>query len=121
MSDTAEANDAEFMAAIRKLPRPVTCFANGAACPWCGDLHATVTFGINECAECSRKFCFGYPDWHEGKDPVSWVNFPWKEWDALGQRADLIENWTPNKRLQQIYFQQAEDKIGVWADTAKPN
>lgn len=110
----------EFARALRKLPRQVACFSNGVVCPWCGWLHETITFGNNECGGCSRQFAFGYPDWHEGKDPVSWVNFPWKEWDAF-KRADLMERWSPNKRLQEIYFQQAEEKVGRWADTTKPN
>ena len=114
------AEEQEFTKAMAKLPRPIVCFANGVVCPWCAELHKTVTFGRNECAECHRTFFFGYPDWLEGKEPVSYVNFPWREWDAF-KRADLMENWAPNKRLKEIYFQQTEEQIGMFANTNQPN
>lgn len=116
-----DAASVEFSKALRKLPPPVTCFSNGAVCPWCGSLHRTVTFGHNECDECSRPFGFGYPDWHEGKDPISWVQFPFKEFEAVGHRADALDDWKPNERLQQIYFQKAEESLGTYADETTPN
>jgi hypothetical protein len=117
----SEEEDAEFIRAMRKLPRPVACCADGAVCPWCGALHRAVTFGQNQCDECDHGYSFGYPEWHEGKEPISYVPFPWREWEALGQRADLIENWSPNKQLQQLYFKQSEEQIGILADLSKPN
>lgn len=119
MSDQ-DAVSQEFTKAMAKIPRPIVCFADGAVCPWCGCLHKTVTFGRNECDGCQRSYCFGYPDWLEGKEPVSYVNFPWKEFDAF-KRADLMENWVPNKRLKEIYFQQSELQLGMFANVSKPN
>lgn len=119
MSDQ-DAEAQEFAKAMARIPRPVICFANGAVCPWCGSLHKTVTFGANECVGCHRSFCFGYPDWLEGKEPVSYVPFPWKEWDAF-KRADLMENWVPNKALKEIYFRQTEEQIGIFANAGQPN
>ena len=110
----------EFVKAMRKLPRPVPCFANGGVCPWCGFLHGTITFGENICADCARSFCFGYPDWHEGKDPISHVPFPWKQWDTF-KRADLMEDWAPTKLLEQIYFQMSEEQLGLRANEMRPN
>lgn len=105
----------EFTKAIRRLPPSLSCFSDGAGCPWCGCLHQTVTFGKNTCEECERPFLFGYPDWHEGKDPISWVSFPWAAFDALGSRADILPEWKPNERLQHLYFQKAEECLGVSA------
>lgn len=105
----------EFAKALKRLPPPLTCFSDGAACPWCGALHETVTFGKNVCRECERQFFFGYPDWHEGKDPISWVDFPWAAFYALGSRADLLTSWEPNARLRHLYFQKSEEKLGVSA------
>jgi hypothetical protein len=111
----------EFVEALRRLPRPISCFSNGAACPWCGALHATVTFGPNSCVECERPFYFGYPEWHSGKDPVSWVHFPYKEFEALGGRASVLAAWQPNDLLKQHYFQKSEEQLGVSADRSNPN
>lgn len=111
----------EFVKAMRRLPVPITCFSNGAACPWCGAIHKTVTFGLNSCIECERPFAFGYPDWHTSKDPISWVNFPLKEFSALGGRADALAPWEPNERLKAHYFQKAEEHLGVEADGTTPN
>ena len=119
--DGEDDKHAEFRKALGRLPVPVTCYSNGAVCPWCGALHQTVTFGRNECVECERPFCFGYPDWHESKDPISWVEFPWKAFDALGGKADAIAPWQPNKRLQQIYFDKSEERLGTYADPSRPN
>lgn len=105
----------EFAKALKKLPPPLSCFADGAGCPWCGKLHRTVSFGKNICEECDRPFLFGYPDWHPGKDPLSWVNFPWAAFDALGGRADVLPSWEPNERLRHHYFQKAEESLGVSA------
>jgi hypothetical protein len=111
----------EFTKALKRLPPEVSCFANGACCPWCGGLNKTVTFGMNNCQECGKEYAFGYPDWHEGKDPVSWVPFPWREFDALGKRADVLPEWKPNERLQRIYFQKTEERLGVYADERRAN
>lgn len=120
MSDQAKEDD-EFWKAVRRLPDPVTCFSNGACCPWCGGLAKTVTFGMNNCEECGKAYAFGYPDWHDGKDPVSWVPFPFAEFDACGGRADLIPEFKPNDRLKEIYFQKSEERLGVHADMSKAN
>lgn len=112
---------AEFSKALRRLPPPITCFSNGAVCPWCGSIHKTVTFGPNACVECERSFLFGYPDWHEGKDPISWVHFPFKEFEALGGKSEALAPWTPNDRLKAFYFQNSEEHLGAWADASMPN
>lgn len=111
----------EFSKALRRLPVPVSCFSNGACCPWCGGLNKTVTFGMNNCIECGKEYAFGYPDWHPEKDPLSWVPLPWREFDACGGRADLIPVFEPNDRLKQIYFQKSEEHIGRHADMTTPN
>jgi hypothetical protein len=117
-----EAEYAEFSKALAKIPRQVPCYSNGAVCPWCGKLHGTVSFiEANVCTACDRSYLFGYPDWHEGKDPISYVNFPWKAWDAFGHSAEHIGNWEPNDQLKSIYFQQTEERIGIYADAATPN
>lgn len=121
--NAAKADDgmAAFRAALKRLPRPIPDFANGAACPWCGALHQTITYGENACDECRRSFYFGYPPWHEkGQGPSSWVNFPHREFDALGQRPELLEDWKPNVRLQEIYFSMAEDRLGKRAKEGGP-
>ena len=110
----------EFAEAVRRLPPPITCFANGAPCPWCGWIHKTVTFGSNACLGCAKHFCFGYPDWHEGKDPVSWVPFPNREFDALGGKASLLPDWTPTDLLKSHYHDKAEEASGIHADDSKP-
>ncbi len=97
-------NNKKFVAALKKLPPPISCFSDGAACPWCGDLQKTVTFGENVCALCSKPFCFGYPDWHPGDDPLSHVPFPWREFDAVGQNPDALPNWKPNALLKDLYY-----------------
>lgn len=113
----------EFTRALARLPPPISCFSDGAACPWCGCLHATVTFGHNECQECGHGFLFGYPQggWHEGKDPISWVEFPWRAFDAMGQKASALKDWKPNERLQRLYFQKSEEALGIQADTSRAN
>lgn len=125
MTDDTEKDTSkeEFCKALMKLPVPVSCYSNGAICPWCGCLHETITFGVNACMECERPFSFGYPEagWHEGKAPISWVNFPFKEFDAVGGKASALSDWKPNERLQRIYFEKTEEHIGVYADASKPN
>jgi len=111
----------EFRKALSRLPRPVPCFSDGACCPWCGEITATITFGMNNCEECGKAYAFGYPDWGEGKEPMSWVPFPWKEYYALGERAELLAPWEPNKRLQTIYFEQAEQHVGIQANMERAN
>lgn len=111
----ADKESVEFAKALKRLPRPLSCFSDGAGCPWCGCVHRSITFGTNHCDDCARPFCFGYPEWHEGKDPMSWVAFPWAEFDALGNRADLLADWKPNERLRHHYFQKAEERLGVSA------
>ncbi|EHK57674.1 hypothetical protein MAXJ12_08719 [Mesorhizobium alhagi CCNWXJ12-2] len=78
---------------------------------------------MNNCEECGKSYAFGYPDggWHEGKDPISWVPFPFREFDATGRRADLLPVWEPNERLKEVYFRKAEETLGVYADTAQAN
>ena len=111
----------EFHDALSRLPKPIAAFKDGAICPWCGELHVTVTFGENNCKECGKYFCFGYPEWWERKDPCSWVPFPWKEYDALGRNNALLPRWTPNRVLQQMYFQDTEQELGQWADESTAN
>lgn len=94
-----------FHQAILGLPPPVSCFADGAICPWCGAHHETITFGCNNCAECHRFFVFGFPDWGEcvrGR-PESFVPFPWKQWDAFKNKANAIPRFVPNDRLKRAY------------------
>ena len=112
----------EFVNAMARLPRPVSCFSNGACCPWCGGLKHDVSFvAMNTSEECEREFAFGYPSWHSEKDPISWVPFPHREFDELGGRADLFPAWQPNKRLQAIYFEKAEEQLGKQADMSRAN
>lgn len=111
----------EFTKALSRLPRPVACFRNGAACPWCGGLNISVTFGQNSCFECGQSYLFGYPDWWNRQDPCSWVPFPHREFDACGRRADLIPEFKPNQRLQEIYFEAAEENLGKRADMERAN
>lgn len=110
----------EFRLAMAKLPPPLTCFSDGAACPWCGWMHATITFGGNNCADCGRAFSFGYPPWDSGKEPMTYVNFPWREWDALGRRADLLPDWRPNDLLKSHYHDKAVEVAGVYAGEGNP-
>jgi hypothetical protein len=107
----------EFRRAMRRIPPPVSCYSNGAVCPWCGWIHKTITFGKNCCLECNRPFRFGYPKggWHEGKDPISWVDFPFREFEAVGGRSAALENWVPNEQLKEIYFEKSEESLGVFA------
>lgn len=106
-------NMEEFKKAIAKLPPSIECFSNGAVCPWCGEVHKTITFGQNLCVECSRGFWFGYPDWYEGKEPISHVPFPHWEFDALGGKADLLPDWEPTELLKLHYHTIAERKTGI--------
>lgn len=108
----------DFRRAMLRLPPPIECFANGAVCPWCGWVHQTVTFGANICIDCKRAFTFGYPPW--GADLSSYVPFPWREWDALGRRADLLPEWAPNDHLKHHYHIKAEDRTGIYADRSMP-
>jgi hypothetical protein len=34
---------------------------------------------------------------------MSWVPFPFLEWEAMGQKATLLAEWKPNDRLRDIY------------------
>ena len=99
----AEWDDANFWEALRRLPRPIPCCDNMAFCPWCGCDHRTVTFGRNSCTECARPFWFGIPDWVDGERPVTWVEFPFYELQALGGSAELLPKWSPNQRLKKLY------------------
>lgn len=104
-----------FVEAFQKLPPAVPCFANGAPCPWCGEVHATITFGDNVCVVCNKYFCFGYPDWHTGADPISHVPFPWKEFDAVGQNPDTLLDWEPTDLLKSHYHDIKERETGISA------
>ena len=106
----------EFALALSKLPPPIECFTDGAACPWCGAIHTTVTFGENECGECRHGFSFGYPPWNESDSPSSWVDFPHREFEAMGCRASVFAEWKPNDRLKAHYHQKWEEKTGIHAD-----
>ena len=112
--------DDEFKKAFCKLPPPVPDYANGAVCPWCGEIHQTITYGENNCQSCAKFFCFGYPDWDSGPGPISWVPFPWKEFDAVGQKASAFADWQPNEVLRAIYFEMAEKRIGRTAGEQVP-
>lgn len=114
--DANDPGDDAFKQAIRRLPPPIADFADGAACPWCGWLHKTITYGRNTCAECGRGFLFGHPQWAVNKESLSWVEFPWKEFDALGQRPELIEQWVPNLQIKSLHFQKTEERLGKFAD-----
>lgn len=100
-----EWEDANFMAALLRLPTPVPMFDDGAVCPWCGALNPSLhLMDWNHCHECGRRFLFGYPPWDEdGTRPLSWVPFPSREWLMLGKRASLLDDWKPNERLKEIY------------------
>lgn len=93
---------ANFVEAMRRLPTPIPAYDNGAPCPWCGHLHDRITFGHNSCESCSRPFAFGSPPWPtEPKERlVCWVNFPWAEWEAVGEKASALEDWKPNERVK---------------------
>ena len=67
-----------------------------------------------------KLFCFGLPDWSESKGPVSWVPFPFKEWDALGRRADILYDWKPNDRLKEYYHKIVEENTGIRTDYSRP-
>lgn len=121
MSDSQDRETEEFRLVLSRLPPPVSCFSNGACCPWCGGMHKTVTFGMNICEDCGKSYAFGYPEWHEGKDPISWVPFPWREFYAMGKKVSILPPWKPNERLQEIYFQKAEEMLGVRADSRVAN
>ena len=91
----------QFDLALQRLPSPMPVFSDGAVCPWCGWGHETVTFGMNDCAGCNRRFAFGYPEWGEiipGR-PESWVPFPWREWDAVGHDAKHFPPFEPTEEL----------------------
>lgn len=105
-----------FAEAVRRLPPPIADFADGAACPWCGWLHRTITYGRNTCHDCGRGFLFGHPNWAVNKESVSWVEFPWKEFQAMGERPELIEQWQPNTQIKALHFQKAEEHLGVHAE-----
>ncbi len=98
--------DQDFAAAIRRLPPPLPVVSNGAACPWCGALHERMTIGWNDCEHCPRAFMIGHPP--EG-DPdfilMTFVPFPWQAFHELGGRAGLLDDWTPNADLREIYNQ----------------
>lgn len=110
----------EVSKAFAKLPPPISCFANGAVCPWCGSLHETITFGDNLCDGCQKPFGFGYPEGYDGKDPASFVAFPWKEFDALGGRSSLMPDWKPNDALKSHYHQKAEERSHVKSTESNP-
>lgn len=111
----------EFAKALARIPVPIECFTNGAACPWCGFIHRTITFGENACDDCRKPFLFGYPDYYTGDAPISHVPFPHREFDELGARADLLPKWEPNDLLKQHYHQKTEEKTGIYSDKQKPN
>ena len=107
----------EFAKALGKLPPPIPCFSNGAPCPWCGHIHKTITFGENLCGECARAFLFGYPDWDAGRDPLSHVPVPHREFEALGGKADLLPDWEPTDLLKHHYHQIKERETGIVSRT----
>lgn len=105
-----DADTKAFTEALKRIPPPLSAFANGAGCPWCGALHQTVTFGLNTCQDCARPFCFGAPDWADPDDSiVSWVEFPHREFDALGRRPELLPPWSPGPVLIALYRQKQRD------------
>ena len=100
----------DFAEAFRRIPPPISAFANGAACPWCGSLHRTVTFGLNECHDCKRPFRFGAPDWAEPDGAImSWVDFPHREFDELGRKPNLLPPWEPTPLLIAHYRQKERE------------
>lgn len=107
----SEWRTAQITEALRRLPPPLSALPEGALCPWCGALHRTVRFGRNECMGCGRAFSFGFPEWESlSSDRVySWVPFPFREFQALGLRADLLPRWEPNDRLREQYRMEAEE------------
>lgn len=110
----------QFSEACKRIPRPIACAADGVYCPWCGQVHRTITFGKNECDDCQRLFWFGYPGWWDRKDPCSFVPFPHREWEACGKKAELLPHFNPTQILQEIYFRDAEEHLGVYADMDNP-
>ena len=61
MTDTAMTPMQWQMQWLSRCPPPIPAnvWSNGAPCPWCGFANATVTYGMNNCMECSRPFAFG--------------------------------------------------------------
>lgn len=102
-----------FHQALVRIPPPIPCFRDGACCPWCGQVHTTVSFGLNECKRCRRNFAFGFPtNWEAAipECPETWVNFPSDEFDRLGGKADLIPEFKPSEFLKKIW-ERADKEI----------
>ncbi|KZL02191.1 hypothetical protein PsAD5_00140 [Pseudovibrio sp. Ad5] len=101
-----------FAEAFKGIPKPIPMFDDGAVCPWCGELHATVSVGSNECNSCQKIFIFGYPDkWPSTikQRPESFVDFPYEEWKLLGAKPSLVPEWKPSERLKEIH-----DDVDAW-------
>ena len=108
-----EWEEANFMEALQRIPRPVLMYDDAIICPWCGAPHGSANLvRINSCEQCKRPYCFGYPPWDADSDrPMTWVNFPHAEFQAVGGKASALEDWKPNERLTEIYR--------YWADHEK--
>lgn len=117
-----EWRDANFREAVRRLPPPIPMFDDAVPCPWCGAAHEAINIGKNSCLECDRFFLFGFPPFETSDErrPVAWVDFPWREFDELGDKAHLLEKWEPNERLKEIYKFWAERRADAADEEPKP-
>lgn len=110
-----------FTEAFKRLPRPLPCFNDGAFCPWCGAFHTTLTFGENQCDNCRGSFCFGYPEWGSiiPDRPETFVPFPHREWEAVGEQPHLVGTYVDTPRLRDAHLQVEEYLMEVKHGPAK--
>lgn len=114
MSEWEDKIKKELLLIDRGLPPPLPITASGAHCPWCGELHETVTIGGgNECDVCHRHFIVSFPDWAEDDQLYSWTTFSWADHQLLRERPDLLPTFEPNDRLKNIYFELRVTDLGI--------
>ncbi len=96
------------------IPNPLPLYDDGAACPWCGELHETITFGENLCLFCKKVFIFSCPPWltddSEGRF-FTWVHLTSADNEMLMRNPDALPPFKPNKRLQNLYFELRAEKL----------
>lgn len=46
---------------------------------------------------------FGYPDWYDGLDPLSYVEVPWREFEAVHRNPNAMPDWEPTDQLKSHY------------------